>query len=66
MSVNISLRMSGVLAFFAVLVMAGSWAIVTMATASVLPIEDARSGLIVLYLVSIFCVLAVYDTERRD
>jgi len=55
--------MSGVLAFFAVLVIAGSWAIVTMATVGVLPIERAEGGLILLYLVSIICVAAVYDKE---
>ena len=63
MAVNITLRLSGVLAFFAVLVMSGTWAMTTMSIEGVLVVDAALKGLAVLYGASILCVLLVYLTE---
>ena len=63
MTVNISLRMSGILAFFAVLVMTGSWALTIMSTSGVLDIDTALRGLGLLYIASIVCVCLVYGIE---
>jgi len=62
-SVNISLRLSGILAFFAILVFVGTSAMVTMSTAGVLPIADAIRGLVLLYGCSIVCVGCIYVIE---
>ena len=58
--IHISLRMTGILALLAVIVLSGTWAIVTMATSGVIDSDTALRSLLLLYSVILIAGGFVY------
>lgn len=65
-SVNINLVVTGFYAFLIAILAIGSWSIVTLATAGILPIEDASDGLMLLFGFIAVVGIMTYVFNRLD
>ena len=58
--IHISLRMTGIIALLAVIILSGTWAIVTMATSGAIDSDTALRSLLLLYSVILIAGGFVY------